>query len=108
MSNRSTTSLAENRRRAEREAGRRARYERESQFRLARGLAPRKEGEEEETDASAAKSPEEDVWLIETAHILADMVDLVRSSPRLRTVGGGAGGLAAACVSGPCADNPGL
>ncbi len=108
VSNRSTTSLAENRRRAEREAERRARYERESQFRLARGLAPRKEGEEEETDASAAKSPEEDVWLIETAHILADMVDLVRSSPRLRTVGGGAGGLAAACVSGPCADNPGL
>nr|MCU0935899.1 carboxy terminal-processing peptidase [Gammaproteobacteria bacterium] len=107
VSSRSSTSLAESRRRAEREAEKRARVERESRFRTARGLPPRKTGDTDVSDALAPETPEEDVWLNEAAHVLADLVDLSQVAPHLHTASGSSHDRLPACVAEPCVSAPG-
>lgn len=109
VSTRSTTSLAETRRRAERETEQRGRTERESRFRAARGLPPRKSADAEAAEASGQENPEEDVWLSEAAHVLADVVDLAQATPHLHTASGGSqDGVSRPCVAEPCVSAPGL
>jgi carboxyl-terminal processing protease len=107
VSNRSTTSLTESRRRAEREVEQRARVERESRFRTARGLPPRKAADDDVSDASAPENPEEDVWLSEAAHVLADLVDLSQVAPHLHTASESSHDRLPACVAEPCVSAPG-
>jgi carboxyl-terminal processing protease len=107
VSNRSTTSLTESRRRAEREVEQRARVERESRFRTARGLPPRKAADDDVSDASAPENPEEDVWLSEAAHVLADLVDLSQAAPHLHTASESSHDRLPACVAEPCVSAPG-
>jgi len=86
---RTTTSLAEARRRVERDSEQRARVERENRFRASRGLPPKQPGEVADTAASASATADpEDVWLTEAAHVLADLIDVMQSAPHLQTASG--------------------
>jgi carboxyl-terminal processing protease len=100
---RTTTSLLEGRRRAEREREERGRLERENRFRASRGLPLKKVVDDLDPDATREEekiSPEEDIWLTEAAHVLADLIDVSQRSPDLRTAGSPL--LGTACLTGDC------
>lgn len=79
---RTSASLLEARRRAERDAEQRARLERENRFRAARGLPLRGPAQGNDAPAGTAADSDEDVWLTEAAHVLADLVDVAQAQPR--------------------------
>ena len=96
---RTTTSLVEARRRAERDSEQQARTEREDRFRASRGLPPKKPGELADASGGAATDAE-DVWLTEAAHVLSDLIDVAQSAPHLQTASGDP--LPGLCVQDDC------
>jgi carboxyl-terminal processing protease len=106
---RTTTSLLESRRRAERDAEQRARLERENRYRAARGLPLKASGGDavERAPAADKDQDEEDIWLTEAAHVVADLIDVAQSHslPELRTADGNRS--AVRCVAEDCPGAPG-